>query len=113
MRVRVIIRTGREPFNLEVVTCFRSLKGGGNLSVDPFIGNPMTNPPKNTKLNADLFDVEFRNLNNGNLYRCEVKRHYKIGDLQRVIRASFLDRLSSSISLIEKGSGKKLYVVFL
>ncbi|MEK0324612.1 MAG: hypothetical protein QQN63_02815 [Nitrosopumilus sp.] len=73
----------------------------------------MTNPPKNTKLNADLFDLEFRNLTNGNLYRCEVKKHYKIGDLQKVMRASFLDRLSSSVSLVEKVSGKKLHVVFL
>lgn len=104
---------GREIFDLEVVTCFRSMKAGGNLSVDLSMGNPMTNPPKNTKLNADLFDLEFRNLTNGNLYRCEVKKHYKIGDLQKVMRASFLDRLSSSVSLVEKVSGKKLHVVFL
>jgi len=104
---------GREIFDLEVVTCFRSMKAGGNLSIDLSIGNPMTNPPKNTKLNADLFDLEFRNLTNGNLYRCEVKKHYKIGDLQKVMRASFLDRLSSSVSLVEKVSGKKLHVVFL
>lgn len=104
---------GREIFNLEVVTCFRSMKAGGNLLIDLSIGNPMTNPPKNTKLNADLFDLEFRNLTNGNLYRCEVKKHYKIGDLQKVMRASFLDRLSSSVSLVEKVSGKKLHVVFL
>ena len=104
---------GREIFNLEVVTCFRSMKAGGNLLIDLSIGNPMTNPPKNTKLNADLFDLEFRNLTNGNLYRCEVKKHYKIGDLQKVMQASFLDRLSSSVSLVEKVSGKKLHVVFL
>ncbi len=103
----------RGSFDLEVVTCFRSLKSGGNLSIDLSIGNPMTNPPKNTKLNADLFDVEFRNLTNGNLYRCEAKKHYKIGEVQRVIRASFRERLSSSISLIDKESGKKLYVIFL
>lgn len=103
----------RESFDLEVVTCFRSLKSGGNLSIDPLIGNPMTNPPKNTKLNADLFNVEFRNLTNGNLYKSETKRHYKVGEIQAVIRASFLDRLSSSVCLIEKESGKKLYVVFL
>ena len=89
------------------------MKAGGNLLIDLSIGNPMTNPPKNTKLNADLFDLEFRNLTNGNLYRCEVKKHYKIGDLQKVMRASFLDRLSSSVSLVEKVSGKKLHVVFL
>ncbi len=103
----------RESFDLEVVTCFRSLKSGGNLSIDLSIGNPMTNPPKNTKLNADLFNVEFRNLTNGNLYRCEAKRHYKVGELQKAIRASFLDRLFSPISPIEIESGKKLYVVFL
>jgi len=104
---------GHELFDLEVVTCFRSMKAGGNLSLDLSIGNPMTNPPKNTKLKADLFDVEFRNLTDGNLYSCEAKRHYKVGDLQKTMRASFLDRLSSSVTLIEKGSGKRLYVVFL
>jgi len=104
---------GRKIFNLEVVTCFRSMKGGGNLSIDLSIGNPMTNPPKNTKLKSDIFDVEFRNLANGNLYSCEVKKHYKIGDLQKVMLASFLERLSSSISLVEKISRKKLHVVFL
>jgi len=34
-------KVGREIFNLEVVTCFRSMKGGGNLSIDLSIGNPM------------------------------------------------------------------------
>lgn len=102
-----------KPIVLQVVSCFRSLKSGGNLSVDLSIGNPMTNPPKGTKSNKDSFEVEFRDLANGNVYLCETKKHYRVGDLQKVMRAKLFDRLFASISLIEKETSKKYRVVFL
>ena len=98
---------------LEVVSCRRSVKSGGNLVLDLNMGNPMTNPPKSTKITRDLFDIRFKNKTDGNIYTCETTKFYRVGDLQMARQASILERLSSTYKMKNEDSGKTTHLIFI
>ena len=105
--------TGKTELSLEVLSCFRSSKSGGGLILDINIGNPMTNPPKSSMLRRDLFDVRFLDRRDGRVYRCESRRFFRVGEIQRARRASLRERVSVSQKLKDESSGKTLRIVFL
>lgn len=98
---------------LEVISCRKSLKGGGNLVFDLAMGSPMTNPPKHSRSTRELFDVKFRNQDDGRIYLCETPKFYRTGELQKAKKPSILKRFSDVQKLRDEISEKVLRVRFL
>ena len=97
----------------QVVSCRRSLKGGGGLSLNLNIGNPMTNPPKSTKVKRDIFDIKFKNLSDGRIYLCETNKFYREGDIQQGRKPSFLEKILSTKKMKDEVSGKTIQLIFI
>ena len=83
------------------------------MTMDLNMGNPMTNPPKSSKIKKDLFDIIFRNPDDGQIYLYESEKFYRSGEVQEVRRASFSERLSSAQTLKTELTGKRIHVIFL